>query len=186
MTDRELACLACLQPYTPYPSQNLEDYSTGNLHDLYKAQRSAYLAKRKAPTAPANQPPKPIPHIIPVELLSPVDRKAKFERITDVIHVVTGVTREELLGRSRFRRIVKARRLFCYYARESLGCSSSQTADFLGLDHSSVVHHIGMFREKREDTVCFEVEMDRIFGAEIEKLRQAKAAYEAAVTELQT
>lgn len=51
----------------------------------------------------------------------------------------TGVTLTELRNKSRRADIVQKRRLFCFHASKEF--TLTDIAEFLGIDHSSVIHH---------------------------------------------
>lgn len=62
---------------------------------------------------------------------------------------VTGVTVKEILSRSRHRRIVRARHIYCYAARTVWDFSFPRIGRHLGLDHSTVLHGVKKVMEHR-------------------------------------
>lgn len=53
-----------------------------------------------------------------------------------------GVNESDIIGRSRKKRIMAARQIFCYVLRVKYKLSLSCTGNVTGLDHASVLHNV--------------------------------------------
>lgn len=186
MTDRERHCLAQLQPYTPYPTQNLYVKNTDGLHELYYRQRREYLNQyvMKKPKATDPVEPKAIPPQ-PAVAVPKVSRTAMFHKIIDAAAFVSGVKSSDVTSKSRRYNIVIARRLYYYYARETTGASLDAIGKTVGVDHSTVHHGIQRLETDRHLHSKLIDAMDRIFGEARENYRKIKAELDTAREEAQ-
>ena len=69
-----------------------------------------------------------------------------MSRITDMLRAVClefGITRDQLVGRSKQQHFIAARRKFCHDSRAA-GLSIGRIAQILERDHSTVVHHLSL------------------------------------------
>lgn len=62
------------------------------------------------------------------------------EEILDICLEQTGFTRDQIFGQNRNRYLVLTRQVFCYVCRNIVGFKVTDIGDFLGKDHTTVIH----------------------------------------------
>ncbi len=79
-------------------------------------------------------------------------RRVNVDGVVDFVGREMGVTREEILGRSRRREVSEARSVFCYVCLRRLGLSGRQLSEALQMSpggvHSASVRGEGFIKEK--------------------------------------
>tara|TARA_R110000772_G_scaffold130839_1_gene239115 strand:- start:250 stop:570 length:321 start_codon:yes stop_codon:yes gene_type:complete len=69
-------------------------------------------------------------------------REIRLERILNDVCNYYGIKLSDIKGRSRLRKFVEARHMFCYLAREHTYSSLSEIGLTVNRDHSNVIHSI--------------------------------------------
>lgn len=75
----------------------------------------------------------------PITYIQPEGRRT-LHAIMEAVSRVTDVRRSEIYSTTRKQRVVEARRLFCFVARENIHMST-EIARFLNKNHATVLHH---------------------------------------------
>ena len=65
-----------------------------------------------------------------------------LENVLEAVTEVTGVPREKVFGKDRFREVAAARHMFCYVARMHTEFSLMNIAGFLGRYHTTAINSI--------------------------------------------
>lgn len=65
-----------------------------------------------------------------------------IDDVLDVVSEYTGVDKSSILGRSRYREVMRARHLFVYLAVEHTGRSVSELGRFCNKDHTTIIHSV--------------------------------------------
>lgn len=116
-----------------------------------KARRAAIRASRKALDAPVAELPKfdTIDAILSLKPLQSAGTDVQFQtglnkmsNLLQATSAVTGVGVKDIKGLSRDVRVVRARHIFSWLCRHYTGCSFPQIGNYLGKDHSTVVHGV--------------------------------------------
>lgn len=63
------------------------------------------------------------------------------EAITQIVEKVSGVSREQIRGRCRVKRIHIPRSILGYMLRADLGCTYKRAGELVGRDHASVIKY---------------------------------------------
>ncbi|AKI98165.1 chromosomal replication initiator protein DnaA [Kosmotoga pacifica] len=66
----------------------------------------------------------------------------EVDHLIKAVEKVMGVTREEIMGVSRTKNVVKARQLFIYILKQEYGKTVQEIAQLTGKKHSTVIHSI--------------------------------------------
>ena len=86
-------------------------------------------------------------HLTKVQMLSNSD---KLESLLDFICKLLGVTVEEAKGNVRYAEIVRARQIYCYFARE-MGFTFSKVASVINRDHATVIYGCKVVENRQFD-----------------------------------
>ena len=86
-------------------------------------------------------------HLSNVKMLSNSD---KLESLLDFVCKLLGVTVEEAKGPVRFAEIVRARQIYCYFARE-MGFTFSKVASVINRDHATVIYGCKVVENRQFD-----------------------------------
>jgi chromosomal replication initiation ATPase DnaA len=86
-------------------------------------------------------------HLTKVQMLSNSD---KLESLLDFICKLLGVTVEEAKGNVRYAEIVRARQIYCYFARE-MGFTFSKVASIINRDHATVIYGCKVVENRQFD-----------------------------------
>ena len=115
------------------------------------ARRAAVRASRKALDAPIAEIPKfaTIDAILSLKPLQSAGSDAQFQtglnKMSNLLQATSAVTNigvKDIKGLSRDVRVVRARHIFSWLCRHYTGCSFPQIGNYLGKDHSTVVHGV--------------------------------------------
>lgn len=79
-------------------------------------------------------------------------RKTKVEEIVKEVEKKLGIPIHEILGKSQARRVVKARALYCYLAKERCGLSGTQLMEELRLSSGAISYLAQKGRELNEES----------------------------------
>ena len=82
-----------------------------------------------------------------VQMLSNTD---KLESLLDFICNLLGVTVEEAKGTVRYSEIVRARQIYCYFARE-MGFTYKKVASIINRDHATVIYACKVVENRQFD-----------------------------------
>jgi len=90
---------------------------------------------------------------MPRQISARIDRqlrnKHRLEYICKWICTVFGVSRMELRSERRTARLAHARQAFFYWSKQLTPCSFPQIGDFIGKDHTTVIHGARVYEENR-------------------------------------
>lgn len=86
-------------------------------------------------------------HLSKSQMLSNTD---KLESLLDFICKLLGVTVEEAKGNVRYAEIVRARQIYCYFARE-MGFTFSKVASIINRDHATVIYGCKVVENRQFD-----------------------------------
>jgi hypothetical protein len=117
-----------------------------------RARRAAVRASRNALAAPVAQPPKfdTIDAILSLRPLmganvSEAQFKTGLTKMASLLHATSSVTNigaKDIRGLSRVDSAVRARHIFFWLCRHYTSCSFPQIGNYIGKDHSTVVHGV--------------------------------------------
>ncbi len=94
-----------------------------------------------------------------------------LKQILEVTARVTGTPAREIIGKERYEPIVMHRHLFCHVALQSF--SSCMIGNFMGKDHTSVLHAEKRIQDDRESSEAARTIIDeytRLIRSEISRL----------------
>lgn len=91
-------------------------------------------------------------------------QEPKIAAIVSAVAAVTGITRDQMLGRRRAAPIVRARQMAMHLAMQHSGQSSLVIARMLGRDHSTVLHG--------RDVIAARAAREPALAAQLRQLRQ--------------
>jgi hypothetical protein len=74
----------------------------------------------------------------------PANLVSDLEMLKMIILNVTKVSWPDITSKSRYRHIVMARHLFCWFAFHRFGRNKSDLKRIIGIDHTTVIHGIKM------------------------------------------
>lgn len=86
-------------------------------------------------------------HLSKSQMLSNTD---KLESLLDFVCKLLGVTVEEAKGTVRYAEIVRARQIYCYFARE-MGFTFSKVASVINRDHATVIYGCKVVENRQFD-----------------------------------
>jgi len=70
-----------------------------------------------------------------------------FEVIYKVLEMDTSITKQEIQGKSRSKRIREARQLFQYLCKHFTGCTLQQIGTETNKNHATVLHSINLIKD---------------------------------------
>lgn len=81
-----------------------------------------------------------------------VEKHFSLAYICGWVSKLHGVSIKDMRSRYRGRKIVLARHAFGYWARELTDCSFPEISAFLGQDHTTIIHGVQSYKERRTAT----------------------------------
>lgn len=79
---------------------------------------------------------------------SRTNARVDWKSIVEVVVAKTGVSKREIMGRRRTRRIAHARHAICYLARLLSKMSYEEIGILLGRDHSTIIYAVDQITEQ--------------------------------------
>jgi len=93
-------------------------------------------------------------------------REIRLERILNDVCNYYGIKVSDIKGRSRLRKFVEARHIFCYLAREHTYSSLSEIGLAVNRDHSNVVHSVRKVKHLKDVYKSIQKEISEISSDE--------------------
>jgi chromosomal replication initiation ATPase DnaA len=91
---------------------------------------------------------------IPVKFRNSIQNKKPLytqQMVLEAVEEIMGISLEEMQSKYRFKQIVQARNMYCYYMYKHLGWTLIQIGKSIGgRDHTTIIHNI-----KVHDDMCY-------------------------------